>query len=133
MYIYIYIYYYVSLSLVSDRYRVFFSVKWNCRNTKMTSSHRLNLSLKMRGAIPPKICTYSGTGLAVGRAITSMLRAGRPRNRCSIPCIGREFLLSYHVKAGTEPQQADSSIWVLHPGIERSKLEAYHSLRPCWG
>ena len=100
-------------------------MEWNCRNTKMTSSHGLNPNLKMRGAIPPKICTYSGNGIAFGRARTSVLRTRRPGNRCSIPGIGREFLLSYHVKAGTEPQQAGSSIGVLFPGIERSRRETY--------
>jgi len=48
----------------------------------------------MHGAIPPKICTYSGAGVALGRAITSVLRAGRLGNPCSIPGNGREFLLS---------------------------------------
>jgi hypothetical protein len=82
----------------------------------------------MRGAIPPKIHAYSGTGVAVGRAVINGLRGRRQGNLCSIPDRGREFVLSHLVKPGTEAHQAPSSIWVLFQGIKLWRREAHYSL-----
>jgi hypothetical protein len=100
---------FVSLMLVSNNYPVLVSVKWNCRNTKLTSSYLLNPSLKMSEAIPPITHTYSGTGHRYQKGYNKCAKSWATGESVLDSRHGQKFLLLQHVKADTETQQTGCS------------------------